>query len=78
MRASFSGLILVRDKVVPLDFQCAYGCGDERGENGDRSFRVRFVEEGGRVEIAWPLILRLLGFIWVVGRRSESDGGRFS
>ena len=59
---------------MPLALQCVYGCSDERSENGDgEDWSEISGGGGGRVEIAYPLECRWLGFVWRV-----VDGGTFS
>ena len=43
---------------VPLDFQCIYGCSNERGENGDEEEGNEMSGEGKRVEIVWYNVCR--------------------
>ena len=62
---------------VPLALQCIYGRGDKSCENGDAEEGSEVSGGGKRVEIAWPLVCRRLGFVWLVGGRPEGNGGTF-
>ena len=67
------------DKVIswPLGSSTCivYGCSDERGESGDEKGGSKVSGVGERVEIAWSLVCRWLGFVWWIEGRPEGDGG---
>ena len=59
---------------VPLAFQCVYGCSDDRNENEDEKDGSKIFGKGGKMGIAWFLVCRLLGFVHLIRKGSESDG----
>ena len=63
---SILGSTVVWDRVhhIPLALHCIYGRSDEGGENGDGEEGREIPGEGNRVEIAWTLVRRWLGFVW--------------
>ena len=44
--------------LVPLAFQCIFGCSNEQGEDGDEKEGSEIPRGGKRMEIAWPLVCR--------------------